>query len=880
MPFKFKIQNLKIKILVFVCTFNFYLLTFTFPVHAQTQPFPPTSPPIPCNSSTKTNPEFNSLRPYQADPCSTETAAYAKFCGNNLTFHTTITENYPGNGNCSEAEGKIICQYSEAPTVPITINLSGANLPFMGNTEDVKNSQSASDSLDETQKVNGYVSWYLQGVPNKAEYGSENTSEKDIVNFSGPINKLLPRAYLDAQRTQSINNVSKGTNHNQIIVCANQERGGLVGSILNIFNLGTYTPTACYNGNGAPAQADKVLTLSDWNGSIGFNVISNAIVRAWLTGVKLIYPAFADLIEKSLGNHWALAKPPLPWDNGDGKPFVTEVEYRKAYAEWRGNACAIIPVYNLLICVNNIFAPNLYADLFPYIPLASTEDLKGGIKIDSVSSATSPSAQGVTVKNVAFSNQIPSTLFYPHMQETNELASTLQDTFVAQSEQNNKTGSATNSTTTTSCSDVEVRSNKGDNFFATQLTGDLTFTANFSCTFNPITTPKDTCFQDCLNQGKAPSECGSYCSGPHPTPTPQPPQSCERDVYIRLSTTASSPKVDDVWSQLVAGPQSIFKRIFPKTNTEGSVGQITDMPGSTNITYSGAGISQSNADLKIPHIGGIAEYFLKGIQTALRPKGYGEPISFSPNSNVAACSTTGGNASLKLPTASGSCQLQSTGARSVPGVGSIPGIPPTMKAVLEAAAETYKVPPSLLLAVMFGEGDFNPGRWDWTEANVASWSAGCANMPSCSPGTFPSTGIIPFFSSVWDGYGDAVKAVDPNREPNPCNFMDATFALAKMLQQGQNGIGYFTSCFGIDLNKGGGGSASCSWDQRDIETAIKVYENGYQTECYSKTQGCVLGGANALCPAGDTCEKYSQCFGGGGNCSSHPYCLWTVYSQK
>ncbi len=79
---------------------------------------------------------------------------------------------------------------------------------------------------------------------------------------------------------------------------------------------------------------------------------------------------------------------------------------------------------------------------------------------------------------------------------------------------------------------------------------------------------------------------------------------------------------------------SVFKRIFPKTNTEGSVGQIIDLAGSTNITYSGTNVQGSTTDLKLPHIGGVSEYFLKGIQTALRPKGYGEDIEFANPSAI------------------------------------------------------------------------------------------------------------------------------------------------------------------------------------------------------------------------------------------------------
>jgi hypothetical protein len=600
-------------------------------VFAQVQSGPiPAPAPIPCANTG--NPEFNSLRPYQASPCTVEPDNYAKFCGNDLTLHDTITETYPGGGSCVTTGNTVNCTYTVPVTKPVTINLSGATLPFMGNTEDVPNSQppTSTTPLTDADKMNGYVSWYLNGVMNRAEDGSLKTTDStttnyNLVNFSGPLNKLLPGAIADAQRVQTINNVAANTNHNQIVVCADPDNSGLFGGLLDLLGIGKYKAKECYAGNNTAASGNKVLRLSDWNNTYSFNVVANAAVKIWLAGLKLLYPNAADAIEKSVGNHWIYAKPPLPWDDGTGKAFSTEDEYEKAYQEWRGNACAIIPVINKVVCINNIFVPSYYADLYPYVPLSSTEDLKGSISIDSVSSATSPTTGGVTVSGVTFSNQTPSTLFFPHLQETSELATSLQNTFVSQDETNNETANPTSVAPTSSCSTVEVRSNKGDKLFATQLSGTLNYTANFTCTFNPITTTTDPdCMQHCLVRELDPSVCQSECQRTTPT------QTCTKDTYISLSTIGSIPKVDDIWSQLVAGPESIFKKIFPKTNTAGSVGTIMDIPGSTSITYTGLGISQQNADLKFPHIGGISEYFLNGIQTALRPKGYGSPITFAP----------------------------------------------------------------------------------------------------------------------------------------------------------------------------------------------------------------------------------------------------------
>ena len=616
---KFRFSIFVIFILFGICFLNFGTL-----IKAQVPP-----PIVSCADTS--DPEFNSLRPYRASPCQSTISSTAKYCGNNLTLHDTITETYPGNGTCTVSAGKATCKYSESVDKNIVIDLSIASLPIMGNTEDVINSQSATESLNEAEKMNGYVSWYLNGVLNRAENGDTKNTDINAVNFSGPINKLLPSAILDAQRIKSIDN-AKVSNHNQIVACG-KSNIPLIGNVLKI---GTFTPQECYAGDGSKADGE-IFRLTKWNGDLAF----------WNTGINTIVDTITSFlpnvmkedIRNSVADHWNKRIPPLPWSDKNGKPFATEELYRKAYNEWKGKTCAIIPIVNKVVCFENILVPNMYADLYSYIPLSGTEDLKGSVAIDKVSSATSSSANGAAVSNVTFSNQTPSTLFFPHMQESTDLAGILQDTFVASSEKGNKTAAPTDVSTKASCNDVEVRSNKGDKLFATQLTGNLHYDVSFTCEFNLNTSSCSKSGGSCID----PKYCcpGYDCnsqnvcvlSSTSPTP-PSLAQTCTKDIYISLSTTSNTPKADDVWSQTVAGPQSIFKRMFPKTNVAGGVGQIIDIPGSTNITYSGRGISQQNADLKFPHIGGISEYFLKGIQTALRPKGYGEPITFAPASGT------------------------------------------------------------------------------------------------------------------------------------------------------------------------------------------------------------------------------------------------------
>jgi hypothetical protein len=602
---------------------TFFVLTFVFPgkIFAACE---------------KKDPDFHSLRPYPANPCQTNVDSYAKFCGNNLTLHDTINETYPGNGDCKSVNGTITCTYNEPVDEKITIDLSIASLPIMGNTEDVTNSKNASagsDILNDTEKVNNYVSWYLNGVNYRAEYGNTKTDAESLVNFSGPIQKLLPGAILDNQRIQTINNAGS-TNHNQMVVCA--DRAIQLPSWLSWIpvigkeGIGKSTPVPCYGGESLYRGRNQY-RLEDWKNDITLKTeIQDALKDAVSKFLEGSGNLAAELVNKAFLDRWDKKMPPLPWSDKNSKPFATSQDYQKAYNEWRGDLCAFLPSplggKDLLLCVGIPgVTNNEFADLYPYVPLSGTEDLTGAVSVDSVSSATNPATTGVTVQNVTFSGQKPATLFFAHMQESDELANLLQTTFVAKNLSPN--GNPTDVASGVSCNTVEVRSNKGDNLFANpnQIDGDLSYNATFSCNFKP---PTNNCMQDCLAKGNITSYCGSYCSIPGNAKAST--QTCSKDIYISLSTISSTPKVDDIWSRLVAGPASVFKRIFPKTNTEGGIGQIMDIPGSTNITYSGTKIGQSNTDIKFPHIGGVSEYFLKGIQTILKPKGYGESIIFAP----------------------------------------------------------------------------------------------------------------------------------------------------------------------------------------------------------------------------------------------------------
>ncbi len=228
----------------------------------------------------------------------------------------------------------------------------------------------------------------------------------------------------------------------------------------------------------------------------------------------------------------------------------------------------------------------------------------------------------------------------------------------------------------------------------------------------------------------------------------------------------------------------------------------------------------------------------------------------------------------KLP-ANQSCKLKNNTLK----------LPKNLVTAIEAAASAYKVPASLIVGVIYGEGGFNPGSIYLNEAQVEKYLKGCATLPNCSPKATIIKNIVEFYQVNWNDLSNAVNIIDPKRKPNACNLLDGIFALAKDLSQNQYGSAAFAgkTCFGIKLNAGSGGSASCNWSDTSAETAIRVWEFGVEwnnatLSCATKLNSCLMGGGlDAQCPTGgDTCEtgsnRYTQ--------PSHNACIWNVYKSN
>lgn len=628
------------------------------PTPTPTAPFPELR--LPCTKEKDV--EFHSLRPYQAAPCGD--ANKALYCSNDLIF--TETFKMGGNGDCQMrneiGDHTFTCEpnYKVDPH-DLYVSLDQSELPILGNTEDVKNSQNDNEELDNAQKMNEYVSWYLSGVSTRAEYGK--TSEDEVVNFSGPLQKLLPSVIAESQRIEIIKSVEKETssksesdgssttgnqNHNQTVVCAKKAVQIIPSWLTNIIGvgavgIGTAEAVPCYGSGGS------IYKLKMWDKKPA-EVIKDK-VSSFITKI-LSFNRATELISKTFVNRWPYKFPPLPWDNGNGKPFETDEAYQKAYNEWRGDWCAVLPnPWNIwedtLACVRIPGVTNSeWADLFQYIPLSETTDKEGAEKIDSVQISGDSKTE---VQNQKIGNSITPPLYFAHTEEVRSLSELLNKTYTPKDVESVPIPETTEKN---ECSVVNIRANPGDNLFPgdpkeLQIKG-----VEYRIT-------KATC-----HEVKIEKPCTDETTGIEYSCYEHTFDNCPATVTITINTSTLTPNADEIFSTTVADSMSTFRKMYPKVEMGAPVSCIADIPTVTNVSYDATKSQKPNGggqsfrvenkptdgtnvtpQLTFPNIGSVYEYFLKGIQTALRPKGYG---SLTPESG-SLCTATD-------PTITASCE--------------------------------------------------------------------------------------------------------------------------------------------------------------------------------------------------------------------------------
>ena len=499
------------------------------------------------NCNQKDDPEFHSLRPYPGKPCSDSSKAL--FCSNDLIFTESFDVNkFPSCiDQAPDDSGDFVCTPSigDGKIAPhsLIVYLDDSEFPILGNTEtgNVRNSQSNDEKFDDAIKTNEYVSWYLNGVTYRAEYGETNNTDEILVNFSGPLKKLLPDFVQTIQRLITKNSIGK-TNDNQIVVCLQNGK-----------------PSPCYKGNGSSSQG-QLYRISDWS------------------TLRLL-------------------------------------------------------------------------DLFSYVPLSPTVDKKGEEIVKSIEYIPSSGTDIKDQKPTDASGTKPAPLYFAHTQETKDLIDLLNKTFTPM---DCKTVSGNlkctplvgielpDSTEQIECSTVNVRTNPGDNLFPN---GPTQFKIpNVTYTITKIPCHVDVTKEYVCNTNKLPHQCpgdlGTCC-----WKILEKDVTCNAEVVITVKTDSTTPWADEIFSSAVADSGSTFRKMFPKVEPGAPVTCIADIPSVSSVTYDASKSQKPEGgtlkfdvrnpttgaiggpQLTFPHIGSIYEYFLKGIQTAIRPKGYGEPIT-------------------------------------------------------------------------------------------------------------------------------------------------------------------------------------------------------------------------------------------------------------
>lgn len=184
------------------------------------------------------------------------------------------------------------------------------------------------------------------------------------------------------------------------------------------------------------------------------------------------------------------------------------------------------------------------------------------------------------------------------------------------------------------------------------------------------------------------------------------------------------------------------------------------------------------------------------------------------------------------------------------------GLSPLAVKVIEAAADTYKVPAGVLLATMLHEGSFFANRWTWSSDDVIVQYSDCTMpgpMPNCANQN-GSEGPFGFIVDPWwnnymeggknpydgknnkfelEGIDEVLKNIPPENF-SPCNFTDAAFMAAREISEDQSHAyeevpGSCTSTFygTINFYQGTDLPQSCgSWDSTRVATTRLQYAEG------------------------------------------------------
>ncbi|MEK7091090.1 MAG: hypothetical protein AAB887_01105, partial [Patescibacteria group bacterium] len=345
------------------------------------------------------------------------------------------------------------------------------------------------------------------------------------------------------------------------------------------------------------------------------------------------------------------------------------------------------------------------------------------------------------------------------------------------------------------CSIADTRANPGDDLLGPTITARLIYTQKYQyqaapslncfgdgayvseedrkncCSFKAagIVAPQDGYFSDPKFQEKR-YRCGTL-------------PGVREKTQGRIAVFTKTPLIEYIYNTLVVGPQSVIKRLFPLGNPKefkeitSTANYSAQAPDADQLVVGGqAGVTPT---IYFPHIGSLYEYFLQGLQKALRP--LGGTFSSVPPPLLGDCNTVA---------------AATTSAPACPSGSSLPfsyacNINSELKTITQEAGGAYGVPPAIIAGILSIEtrnGVFGVSKDEVTLHNTY----GAYTPYLCQPNACGAMGAMQLLT----GYGvqsscsqatginnwATYSCKSESENPNPGNLRDTIFAGAKMIK--------------------------------------------------------------------------------------------------
>jgi hypothetical protein len=295
----------------------------------------------------------------------------------------------------------------------VQLDLSAAQLPFMGNTE---------LELPDPDKVNQYLSWYLNGTIFQSEQEPLNSvlhpsDSTRITTSSGPLNKLLPKDVRDTIKYTLYSGAEDtGAYHNYVVACRRNINIPYVLSILiRIFRL-------VFGSIFDAARIAHIVLTEGWE---RLNLTGQVIIEFLnLPAGQHDVTHFAQIalhynltqLGNNLGDLQALI------DIGESQLRLVGLLIQAVRLDLIESCSTSNNVWRLTRLDNN---PQ--PEFFPYVPYSTLEDTTGEVTVGIIPDSQPADIDG-TILSIGLTINSPSDsrLYFPHMKAALALSSILE----------------------------------------------------------------------------------------------------------------------------------------------------------------------------------------------------------------------------------------------------------------------------------------------------------------------------------------------------------------------------------------------------------------------------------------------------------------------